>query len=118
MTEADIQRAIVEYCNAVLLPSHRIFAVPNASRRTLGGRASNAVAGLLPGVPDLMIVGAGKAWFIEVKGPKGVLSDAQSDFGIWCITKGGMPWVCARSVDDVFEFLLHCGIPTRRHEIA
>ena len=111
--EEDIQKAIVDWLRWSLPKSHRVIAIPNASRRTSSGRASNGVYGLTKGVPDLVIFGSGNAFFVEVKGPKGKLSDAQSEWGSWCATKGGMPWCCARSVEDVRFALSHWGVETR-----
>ncbi|WP_372711956.1 VRR-NUC domain-containing protein [Hyphomicrobium sp.] len=112
MKEAAIQGAIVEYLDAVLTSAHRCFAVPNASRRTKSGRASNAVPGLRKGVPDLQIVGRGKVYFVEVKTARGTPSDEQEEWLAWC-TVNSTPWCIARSVDDVRVALNHWGIPTR-----
>lgn len=112
MLEGVIQRGIVQYLNTVLTKTHRIFAIPNASRRTHGGHAGNAVPGLRKGVPDLMIVGQGRAYFIEVKTPSGKLSPEQSEWADWCVVSGGAGWCCARSIDDVRRALSHWGIPT------
>ena len=117
MTENQLQRQIVNYLESVLPKTHRAFAVPNASRRTAGGRASNAVPGLRPGVPDLMIVGQGRAFMMEVKAPKGKLSDAQNEWAMWATNAGMVPWALVRSVDDVRTCLTVWGIPTREHRI-
>ena len=112
MKESAIQHAIVEWLNAVLRKGYRCFAIPNGARRTNGGRAANAVPGLTPGVPDLAIVGRGHIWFVEVKGPRGVVSDAQEEFLAWCVTTG-TPYCIAKSVDDVRFALNHWNVPTR-----
>lgn len=112
MRESAIQGAIVEYLDAVLTSTHRVFAVPNASRRTKGGRASNGVPGLRKGVPDLQIVGRGKVYFVEVKAARGMPSDEQEEWLSWCTTNN-TPWCIARSVDDVRVALNHWGVPTR-----
>lgn len=113
MKEIDIQRQIVNWLRAVLPRKYRCFAIPNGARRTRSGLASNAVPGLTPGVPDLMIVGGGEAMFIEVKRPGGKLSDAQSEFGTWCALEGAAGWCVAYSVDDVRTALAHWGVTTR-----
>jgi len=113
MTENDIQRAIVEYLEAVLCPSYRAFAIPNASRRTKGGKAANAVPGLRPGVPDLGIAGEGRIFFLEVKrDQKASLSDAQHEWANWCLL-GRTPWARVESIDHVRAALHHWGIETR-----
>jgi len=113
MNESQIQRAIVDYLNAVLPPSFRCFAVPNGSVRTASGRASNAIAGLRRGVPDLCIVGLGKAYFIEVKAGLGKLTPEQSEWGTWCVMEGLIGWCCARSIDDARVALRAWKIKTR-----
>lgn len=117
MREDCIQRAIVGYLNAVLTDEHRVFAVPNAARRTVGGRAANAVSGLRSGVPDLIITGQGKAFFMEVKAEKGRLSDSQQEWAAWATNAGATPWALVRSVDDVKTCLTVWNIPTRQHRI-
>ncbi len=110
MKESAIQHAIVGYLRAVLPKNYKCFAIPNGARRTSGGRAANAVPGLTPGVPDLAIVGSGRVWFIEVKGARGVVSDAQEEFLAWCVTSG-TPYCIARSVDDVRFSLNNWNVP-------
>jgi hypothetical protein len=113
ISEAQLQRQIVDYLNVALLPTHLVFAIPNAAPRMVGARASNAVAGLRKGMTDLAIVGAGRVYFVEVKTDKGVLSAEQEDFKDWCLMKGMCGWCCARSLDDVRAALRHWGIETR-----
>ena len=113
LSEAMIQKSVVDYLNAVLLPGYKCIAIPNASRRTASGRASNAVAGLTPGAPDLVILGNSKAFLIEVKSSSGKLSEAQELFGDWAVTKGLLAWAVCRSVDEVRIALESWGIPTR-----
>ena len=76
-SEANIQRSIVHYLRTVL-PDCLTFAIPNGSQRTASGRPANAVAGLLPGVPDLcVLLPRGEVVFFEVKALKGRVSDNQ-----------------------------------------
>jgi len=110
--ENDIQRAIVKYIQAVL-PHGLVMAIPNASRRTVGGRPMNAAPGLLPGAPDLIVaLPKGKVLWLEVKAPKGRPSSNQ-------ITVHGklnsLHHTCAvvRSIDDVQQAFDYLGIETR-----
>jgi hypothetical protein len=105
-SEASIQRGIVDYVQAVA-PQCLIFAVPNASRRTKGGRASNGVAGLTAGIPDLCIIApGGVAYFMEVKTPKGRLSDAQFTI-LNRLTGLHSEWQIVHSIDDA-RYALKC----------
>lgn len=116
LKESAIQHAIVGHLRAVLPKGYRCFAIPNGARRTNGGRAANAVSGLTPGVPDLAIVGRGNIWFIEVKGPGGVVSEDQEEFLAWCAMTG-TPYCIARSVDDVRVALVNWNVPTREAKV-
>jgi hypothetical protein len=70
--ERETQAAIVDYCRAVLPAGSLVFAIPNGSRRTSTGKASNAVPGLLKGVCDLQILTpCGLVLFAEIKREKG-----------------------------------------------
>lgn len=100
ITENDIQKAIVAYLRAVL-PSCKVFAIPNRAPRSKTGRALNATPGLMAGVPDLAIVApAGRIHFLECKAPKGVLSGEQKAFRDWCIVTA-TPCAVVRSIDEV-----------------
>lgn len=80
ISEAAIQRQIVDWVR-VAAPGVVVVAVPNAARRTVSGRPTNAVAGLTAGVPDLVVImPEGKTLWIEVKSEKGRVSDAQFAF--------------------------------------
>lgn len=114
MKEAQIQSAIVKYLRAVLHQNYIVAACPNGSQRTAGGYPANAVAGLYPGFPDLMILGGGgRIWLIEVKAAKGRLSEKQDEFANWALLKGFVPWALVHSVDEVKSCLREWQIPTR-----
>ncbi len=112
--EDAIQRQIIQYFSAVV-PRGMIFAVPNASLRTRHGRASNAVSGLMRGVPDLCaMLPGGRTLWLEVKTEKGRASEHQIAFHGKMMALGH---VCAvvRSVDDVRRTLKVLQIETREH---
>jgi len=110
--ENDIQRAIVKYIEAVL-PHGIVMAIPNASRRTKGGRPMNAAPGLMPGAPDLVVaLPKGRVVWFEVKAPKGRVSTNQ----IYLHGKlTSLNHVCAvvRSIEDVQRTFDVLGIETR-----
>lgn len=106
--ESGIQRDIVRYIKAVI-PNSVVIAIPNGARRTVNGYAANAVAGLLPGAPDLVIAlpEGGKVLWMEVKAPKGRVSENQIlVHGL--LNAAGHNCVVVRSIEDVrnaFSFL-------------
>jgi hypothetical protein len=115
MTEAAIQRSILDYL-AVAVPRSLVFAIPNAARRTSGGHASNFVPGLKRGVFDLCFVAPGGfVAFLEVKGPKGRLSEHQQEIRGKFVSLG-TPHAVVRSLDDVRAALAHWNISTRESE--
>lgn len=110
--ESEIQRAIVEYLRAVL-PESIVFAVPNGASRTASGRPANAVAGLLPGIPDLcVLLPRGESVFFEVKSAKGRVSDNQLAIHIKMQPLDHRVAV-VRSIDEVRLALKAWGIHTK-----
>ena len=68
--------------------------------------------GLKAGVPDVLIVHEGRAHWVELKAPRGVLSEAQRST-LALIAAAGCPWVVCRSLDELRGALHGWGIPTR-----
>lgn len=98
--EDQTQASIVAYLRAVLVKA-RVYAIPNGGLRSKKEAAKMKWTGVLAGVPDLCIIAPmGRAYFIEVKSAKGVLSEAQREFNNWFATNG-VPYVVARSLKDV-----------------
>lgn len=110
--EDQVQKSIIAYLAAVA-PTTFVYAVPNGSRRTASGRATNAVPGIVNGWPDLgLVLPDGRAAFIECKSAKGVLSKAQRAVRMRLI-KVGIPCCVARSVEDARAALAQWGVATR-----
>lgn len=61
------------------LPQTRrlLFAVPNGGKRNKIEATQLKASGVVAGIPDLVLVWAGRAYGFELKSPKGVTSDAQ-----------------------------------------
>ena len=101
--EGPIHRAVLDYLR-LALPQARIHHSPNETDMS-GPQAIRMVAkakrmGTRPGWPDLEILpGNGRVYFMEVKAPKGRLSDHQADLMNWMIAVGYEVAV-VRSVDD------------------
>lgn len=124
--EAKIQRAILRYLGATLPHGFVLHHSPNGGM--LKGEVGRSRGlGTKPGWPDLQVVGrldSGEPFtgYIEVKAPKGRLSEEQiamRDRLIDC----GYPVGVARSIDDVRELVRAWGLPSRdlsilRREVA
>ena len=80
-----------------------------------GGKVRGAFLkrmGLKAGVPDILIIRDGRAYWIELKAKAGKLSPAQ-----WKskgdMSQAGSPMHLCRSLDDVQRFLIAWAIPIR-----
>jgi hypothetical protein len=98
--EARTQAAIVEWIRLVA-PELIVFHVPNGGLRSKAEAARMRWVGVLAGVPDLVVLGRdGRCWLVEVKAPGGTLSADQRAIRDWC-TALRVPFVIAKSIDDV-----------------
>lgn len=115
--EEILHRAVAEYLTAVL-PRDVFFTTFPAGG---GGRIRGAIlrgCGLQPGVPDILIVCAGIAHWVELKAPKGVVSDEQTACHERLRAAGSNRIKVCRSIDDVAEALEFWGVPTRESRSA
>lgn len=113
--EARIQAAIVEYVRTVA-PGVLIYAIPNGGLRPKAEAARMKWTGTLAGMPDLgLVLPDGRACFIEVKTPKGRLSDVQLETFMLLKSRSGWPpcVILARCIDDVRDALRAWKVETR-----
>lgn len=103
--EHALQVAVVRYLE-VSLPKSVLFTSSLAGVKLTKGQAGKArAAGLRPGWPDLQFLFPdGVTRYIELKAPKGVMSDHQIFFHLVASAYGDIAVVC-RSVDEVHETL-------------
>jgi len=93
-SEAKIQAAIVKALSQLgFLAIH----VPNQATR---GR--QRYSGLLPGAPDLIVIGKGRIWFMEVKRPEGKQSSSQAIVQR-LIEERGFSYHVVHSVDEALK---------------
>jgi hypothetical protein len=105
MDEHGIQ---VRLCNIL-----RIFAradviwhaIPNAGKRGFQAAAAMVAEGLLAGVADLLFIVEGRAHYLEMKKPGGVLSVPQMGFRARC-HRDGVPWAMAETLEQAVEVLI------------
>lgn len=115
MSETDLHRAAATYLTVVLPPTVWWSTIGHGGFKLDVRTAARLKSmGLKAGVPDLMLVYDGRAYFAELKAPKGKLSPAQLDTHEKLLRAGAAPHVC-RSVDDLRLSLQQWGIPTREH---
>jgi len=110
LLEADIQAQIVALLSHHARKNHFIFfSVPNehdlsATKNRYAKINKLKKMGLTPGVADLVIVKNGKAHFMEVKTPKGRISDNQRKF-MDNAAGAGAHYIVVRSYENAVEIL-------------
>jgi len=113
MTEAEIQRSIVEWLGYVLPRGSLVHHSPNEGRHKVQWRVAQKRLGVLAGWPDLEIfchpagwIGAG-GWrpiFLEVKAPHGSVRQTQRDM-IERLRAVGCHAEIVRSIDESRDVL-------------
>lgn len=112
--EANIQASIVSWVRWVA-PHVLIFAIPNGGLRTKSEAARLKWTGVLAGVPDLMVLDRGSAYFLEVKTKTGRLSPDQIEV-FDRLTALGIPCAIVRGIEDVRNAFRAWGIATRESQ--
>ncbi len=112
--EDKLQCDVVAYLRLVLdLRRYLVAAVRNEAKRSEREGALAKSMGLLPGIPDLVIIGPlCAAYWIELKTDAGKLSAEQEAVRLWMVGNG-VPHAICRSVDQVRAALDAWNIPTR-----
>ena len=104
--ERALQKAVTDYLKLALPPEAFFSAIPG------GDRQMTLTPGYVAGLPDVMIIYDGGPLFIELKAPKGRLSEAQEDVHAALRRAGSNVRVC-RSVAEVEETLRYNCVPLR-----
>ncbi len=102
--ESDIQNAICEY----LAIKHYFFWRQNTAPTVqfTGGQAQfrRMPKYALRGVPDVIVIHKGTVIFLEVKRPKGKLSEYQEDFKKRCV-ENNVAYYIVYNLNDVTKIL-------------
>lgn len=94
-------------------PQVQLVAIPNAARRTRWEAARAKAEGMATGFPDLLCLApGGLVAFIEMKAPRGRLSEAQGEW-IERLQGFGFSAAVCRSADAAVAFLRDAGFPIR-----
>jgi predicted RecB family endonuclease len=110
--EARIQASVVEWIRTVS-PDLIVFHPPNGGLRGKAEAARLKWIGTLAGIPDLVILGRdGRTWLIEVKAEHGSLSADQRAVRDRFVAMR-IPFVVAKSIDDVRRAFAIWGISTQ-----
>lgn len=101
--EAIVQKHIIE-----LMRDKMGFACWETSQ---GYRKERGGTRMTPGIPDLIFAGNGYTLFVEVKTPKGKVSEMQEVFHVNWTENGGISLVW-RSDGDAWDWLVDVGLIT------
>ena len=101
MTEAQIQREIVVFLRDKL--GFAVWETSQGYRKDRGGTRTTA------GIPDLYVLGHGRALWVEVKDTKGKLRPSQQTFRDECLANG-IAWALWRDVRDAWDWAVGEGI--------
>lgn len=110
--EQVFQASLVKSLAMVLDPSCVLFAVPNGGFRTAIEAKVLIGQGVLPGMPDLMVLFGGTAAGMELKAPKGALTAAQVAIH-QRLARAGIPVAVVRNLEEALAFLRRVGAPLR-----
>lgn len=113
--ELAVQVKIIRWMREAIPGAIIHHSVNEHSKRGKAGMLQavrNKHAGMLGGFPDLIVLPAAEIgpFFLEVKAPKGRVSDAQKHVH-HMLTDNGYPVAVVRSVEDVQAFLEASAIP-------
>lgn len=114
--EESLHRAVAEYLGHALPWDAWWSTIPAGG----GGRVRGAklkAMGYRAGTPDLLIVWQGRAYWIELKAPKGRISEAQADCHIM-LDHAGSEVLVARSVDEIETALRKWNVPLKARAAA
>ena len=99
LSELAIQRAVCDHLRARPVYGIVWFAVPNGGYRRPTEAKIFKGMGVLPGVPDLILLRAGKMYALELKKANGKLTDNQRDT-MDMLTAAGAECAVAYSIDE------------------
>lgn len=107
-----MQRNVARYLDAALPSNAYWFAVPNGGGRSKAEAGILKATGVKAGAPDLVILWEGMFFGIELKAPKGTLSDSQKDTADLIVKAGGF-YTVIRSLDALEAYLIAQGMPIK-----
>jgi hypothetical protein len=110
--EFEFHCCVGDYLRTALAADVRWFHVPNGEHRTQATGERLKRMGVMPGVPDIIILHAGRTLWLELKSNKGKLSPTQEDWREF-LCNNGFAFYCCNTLDQVQASLKANGIPLR-----
>ena len=109
--EQALQQHVARFLTVALTGDAYFSALPLGG----GGRLRGAILkgmGTAKGLPDIIVLNEGRAIFLELKAPKGRVTEAQHECHA-ALKRAGCPVYVCRSIDDVERALRDSGVPLR-----
>ena len=110
--EDDLQRQVFQFLSWALPPDGIAYAIPNGGRRHAREAARMKGLGVRAGMPDIGICFRGRALYVELKAPRGVVSEAQREMAKRLHYAGAAVMLC-RSVGELEAQLREACVPLR-----
>lgn len=107
--EQDFQKGVVELLPRMLAGNAMFFHIPNGGKRNAREAAKFKAMGVRAGVPDIVILADGRAYFMELKAGRGALTQSQREFHA-ALGRAGCPTAVVRDADDLIAALKEWGI--------
>ena len=98
--EAQISREIQDFLKML---GFWVWSTEQGFRKERGGTRQT------PGIPDLIVMGHGRHFYVEVKNEKGKLRESQKNFQE-CCEQNGVEYVVWRSPTDAFDWCVGVGL--------
>ena len=110
LPENAVQRAVFRHIKARGVPGLFAFHPKNGGSHQRGKRAPiNSGLGVVSGVPDIILIHAGKTYAIELKTERGKLSDGQNAV-LGRLLAAGADVSVARGLDEAIAVLERWGL--------
>ena len=104
--EAELQKAFYRWIMLTKRKSVVVFAVPNGGYRSPVEASIMKSTGVVPGIPDMVMIHQGQAHFLELKASKGKLTPIQIMVGEDLIHSGAK-YSVAYSLDEAMDIVRH-----------
>ena len=95
--EGELKKLVIDYLHIKQNQGELMFLRLNAGMILIGKRRIQLVP---PGTADFLVIQRGEAIFIELKGERGKLTEAQEEFGV-IAEHHGAKYIVARSLEDL-----------------
>jgi hypothetical protein len=116
--EEDLHRAIVGMIAANMLPGVIVFHPANGGKRGKAEAGRLKGMGVVPGIPDLIVIIAGRCHGLEIKTETGRMSAAQKQMSAR-FQRAGCDFQVARSIAEARTVLMRWGaIALLANEVA